>query len=322
MPMTRPRRAIGSLERLELMEKASHLRREIGDLRYKRQHLISDIKEKRQKAAELKEKRDALNNEVKQLVAEGKEHLKKRDEFQNEIKELKKKRGKITQEIHPKAHKIRSEKEVRKQLNRAARASADELQREFEASLKTLFGMELSLREEVIMVEMVMDIQRRYNARKNADTLSTDIHKTWEDIKGIEEQASAVSFKIMSLAADGEKEHQTAMDLFDKKNEVSRESQEYHENFVTLQKEIRELSKEIDALSKNIDNCFKESKPLQRKLDNLRISRWEEQRLEKLKTAKDKMETTGKIGLEDLKVLLESKALKFKGDEEKSGKKS
>ena len=320
--MTRPRRAIGSLERLELMEKASHLRREIGDLRYKRQHLISDIKEKRQKAAELKEKRDALNNEVKQLVAEGKEHLKKRDEFQNEIKELKKKRGKITQEIHPKAHKIRSEKEVRKQLNRAARASADELQREFEASLKTLFGMELSLREEVIMVEMVMDIQRRYNARKNADTLSTDIHKTWEDIKGIEEQASTVSFKIMSLAADGEKEHQTAMDLFDKKNEASREGQEYHENFVTLQKEIRELSKEIDALSRTIDTCFKELRPLQRKLDNLRISRWEEQRLEKLKTAKDKMETTGKIGLEDLKVLLESKALKFKGDEEKSGKNS
>jgi len=320
MLMTRPRRATSSLERLELMEKASHLRREIGDLRYKRQHLVSDIKGKRQKAAELKEKRDALNNEVKQLVTEGKEHLKKRDEFQKKIKELKKKRGKITKEIHPKAHKIRSEKEVRKQLNRAARASADELQNEFKASLKTLFGMELSLREEVIMVEMVMDIQRRYNARKNADTLSTDIHKTWEDIKGIEEKASTVSFKIMSLAADGEKEHQAAMELFDKKNEVSSESQEYHENFVTLLKEIRELSKEIDTLSKNIDNCFKELKPLQRKLDNLRISRREEQRLEKLKTAKDKMETTGKIGLEDLKVLLESKALKFKGDEKKNGK--
>jgi len=310
------------MERLQLMEKASHLRREVGDMRYKRQHLITEIKGKREKAGKLKEKRDALNKEVKRLVTGGKEHLRRRDEFQGEIKVLKKERAGITQDIKPKAHRIKSEKEVRRQLNRAARASAEELQLEFVASLKTLFGMELSLREEVIMVEMVMDIQRRYSARKNADTISTDIHKTWEDIKGIEEKASTVSFKIMSLAADGEKEHQAAMELFDRKNEVSAESQEHHENYITLMKEIREMSKEIDAISRELDNKFKELRPIQGKLDRLRLTRKEEQRLEKLKTAKDKMETTGKIGLEDLKVLLESKALKLQGGEQgKGGKK-
>ena len=319
--MSKPKQTGDLLGRLEIMERVSHLKREINDMRYRRQRLVSDIKEKRQNATNLKKKRDELNQEVKRLVTQGKEHVRKRDKVQGEVKILEEKRSGITQDIKPKAQNIRSQKEIRKHLNRTAHASVDELKAEFEASLKTLFQMDLALREEVIMVEMVMDVQRRYNARKDANVLSTDIKKTWKDIKGIEEQASAVTFQIMSLASDGQEEHQKAMELFDRKNELSAESQEYHDNFIALSKEIKTLSRDIDVLSRELDDKYKELKPLLRKLDNLRLVRREQQQLEKLKVAKNKMETTGKIGLEDLKVLLESKALDLGKDKKKKGKK-
>ncbi len=292
------------------MEKASHLRRELDDMRYRRRTLIIDIQEKRKTAEELKKKRDALNAEVKRLVTEGKAHLKHRDEFHGKIKGLKGERAKITKDIKPMANHIRSEKELRRQLNRTAKArSLEDLKLEFTAMLKTLFTMDLGPKEEVIMVEMVMDVGRRYGARKNADTLSTDIHKTWEDIKEIEKKATVVSSDIMGLASEGEKEHQAAMELFDKKREISDESQECHEGYIALRKEIKVLSREIDSLSRNSDAKFRELRPLENSLNNLRMTRWEQQRLDKLKTAKKKMETTGKLGLEDLRVLVESRAL-------------
>jgi len=307
--MNRPAAFNASLERLELMETVSKLRREVDERRYKRQRLIAEIKQKRAEAAELKEKRDSFNAEVKRLVAEAKVHLEKRDRVQKEIKALKEKRAEIQKNIKPRAEKIRSDKHVRRILNRAAGASLQGLREDFAASLKTLFGMELSLREEVIMVEMVMDLQRRYNARKNAESISEDIHETWETIKEIEEDASRVSFKIMSLAADGQAEHLAAMELFDRKNEASAQGQEIHERYVQTVKEIRAMSREIDAISKEIDIHFKKLKPKHNELNRLRLRRREEQQLAKLKAAKEKMDALGRIGLEDLKVLLNAGAI-------------
>jgi len=291
------------------MEKESHLRKEINTLRYKRQNLINEIKQKRNNADDLRDKRDSLNTEVKDLVNQGKEHLKKRDEFQKKVRELKEKRSGITKGIKPKADQIRSEKEERRKLNRAAHASEEEIVADFDASLKTLFEMDLSLRDEVIMVEMVMDVQKRYLARKNADTMSQEIHETWKGIKEIEEEATGVTTEIITLASKGEEEHQFAMELFDKKNELSNQGQECHENYMALVKDIRSTSRQIDVLSKDIDHQIKEIKPMQKNLDRVRITRREEQRLEQLKTAKQKMDTSGKIDLNDLRVLLETKSI-------------
>ena len=302
-------RGRSSIQRLELMEEESRLRGDINTLRYKRQNLIDEIKQKRSEVGKLKERRDSLNAQVRELINKGKEHLKKRDELHGRIKKLKEERSGITRGIKPKADRIRSEKEVRWKLNRAAHSSEDEIIADFEASLKTLFENELSLKDEVIMVEMVMDVQKRFTARKNADKVSKDIRKTWKDIKGIEEKATSVTTEIITLAAEGEKEHQAAMELFDRKNELSTEGQEAHESYVDLVKNIRSMSKQIDDLSQEIDEKFSRIKPMQRKLDNARLTRREEQRLEQLKTAKHKMETSGKIDLNDLRVLLEMKAL-------------
>ena len=311
-----------SLQRLKLMERASSLRKEINEKRYRRQNLISEIKPKREEAARLRKKRDSLNKEVKELIAQAKEHIKQRDEIQEKIREIRKELGAVIRsEIQPRAERIRKEKETRRALNRAARASPEELEKEFEASLKTLFDSELSLREEVIMVEMVMDVVARYNSRKSADDVSTDIKKTYEEIKEIEPKKVGLDKEIMALTAEAEKEHRAAMDLFDRKNELSRLSQEAHEAYVALSKEIRDTSAEIDAISKDIEKGFEELKPLEKELDSIRFTRRKQQELEKLRAAKEKMNTTGKIGLEDLRVLLESNALPLNNKGNNSGEK-
>jgi len=84
------------------------------------------------------------------------------------------------------------------------------------------------------------------------------------------------------------------------------------------------MSNDIDAITRELDSGLKELKPLQRNLDGLRQTRRDEQRLAKLKTAKDKMDTTGRIGLEDLQVLMKSGALdlgKEKGRNEEEERK-
>ena len=310
-----------SLKRLELMERTSSLRREINEMRYKRQNLISEIKPKRKEAAELKKKRDELNQEVKNLIVKAKQHLAHRDEILKKIKDLRNEVGKVVKsEILPRAERIRKEKEERRALNRMARASPQELEKEFKASLKTLFETNLSLREEVIMVEMIMDVVARYKARKNADDVSSEIKKTYEEIKEIEPKKIELDRTIMRLTAEAENEHRAAMELFDRKNELSKLSQETHENYVKHIKEIKALSSQIDEISEKIDNKFKELKPLQKKLENIRLTRRKQQELEKLKAAKEKMRTTGRIGLDDLRILLESNALPIEKRETKREK--
>lgn len=311
--MNRPHHRGTSLQRLEIMEEESRLRKEINLLRFKRQDLISDIKQKRTMVGEFREKRDTLNGEVKDLVAKGKEHIKARNRFQSKVRKLKEQRSDLTKGIKPKADMIRSGKEERRKLNREARTSKEDIKADFDASLKTLFEMDLSLRDEVIMVEMIMDVQKRYLARKSADGVSDSIHETWKGIKEIEDQATNVTTEIISLATDGEKEHQAAMELFDRKDELGAQSQEFHERYIGLTKEIRTTSRTIDGLSKEIDELIRKIKPIQNRLDNARITRRDEQQLEQLKMAKDKMATSGKIDLNDLRVLMESKALDLSG---------
>ena len=298
-----------TIGRIELLEKESKIRHDIDSFRLSRQNMITDIKQKRQMAGDLKEKRDSLNAEVKKLSDEAKVHIQKRNDLQQEVRKLKEKRSGITQEIKPKSDRIRNEKELRRKLNRTARTSSDDIAADFNGALKTLFEMELALRDEVIMVEMVMNIQQRFKARKNADEVNQDIHDTWLDIKSIEEEATSVTSEIMELASKSEDEHQLAMELYDRKNEQRKESQESHESYIDLVKEIKQMSKTIDELSQKIDVLYKKQRPLQNRLDSVRLNRREEQRLEQLKHAKGKLEGSGKIDLNDLRVLLESKAL-------------
>jgi uncharacterized coiled-coil DUF342 family protein len=308
------------LDRLEIMEKESRLRKEINSLRYKRQNLITEIIQKRNEASELREKRDTLNAEVRELVGKGKAHIKKRNELQGQIKSLKDKRSDITQGIGPKAEMMRSEQDKRWRLNRAARSTKEDILADFTASLKTLFEMDLSLRDEVIMVEMIMDVKKRYLARESANEVHDTIRDGKKEIRKIQNKASNVTSKIISLAADGETEHQAAMELFDRKDELSAESQALHDRYIGMTKEIRSISKTIDDLSREIDEHFKDIKPIRNKLDRARITRREEQQLEQLKVAKNKMETSGKIDLNDLRVLMESRALDLKGSDERGNR--
>lgn len=293
------------------MEKVSYLKQQINEKSYKKQRLIQEIQVKRKMADNLRKQRDDLNSTVKELSNQAKIHLEKRDKINLNIQELKAKRAEIGKKIIPHAKKIRDEKEERKKLNYLAYGTLETLQKEFDASLKTLFEYDLSLRDEAIMVEMIHDYHKRYMLKKDAQLLHKEIHEEWQGIKEIEGDIDNITQQIIKLASESQEEHNNAMEIFDRKEEARRESDEVHKQFIILAKEIKDVQNEINRCKEDADSQRNEIFPLTKKLEKLKITRWEEQKLEKLKEAKTKMKSTGKIDLEDLRVLMESGALKF-----------
>ena len=299
------------MNKLELMDKVSHLQQQINEEKYKKQRLIQDIQVKRKVAEDLRKQRDDFNKSVKEFSDKAKVHREKRDEINIKIQELKNNRAEIGKKIVPHAKKIKNEKEERKKLNYLAYGTLDSLKKEFDAALKTLFDFDLSLRDEAIMLEMVQDFHNRYILKKEAQQLHEEIHDEWKDIKGIEEEINTVTQQIIDHATQSQLEHNSAMELFERKEEARKESDEIHKEFISTSKDINEMQKEIDQIKGNVDELNKELMPLRKNLHKFKITRWEEQKLEKLKTAQTKIKSTGKIDLEDLRVLMESGTLKF-----------
>lgn len=300
------------MNKLELMEKVSYLNQQINEERFKKQSLIQEIQVKRKISEDLRKQRDDLNATVKDFSNQAKPHIEERDKVNMEIKDLKDKRAEIGKRIIPHAKKIRDEKEERKQLNYLAYGNLDSLQKEFNGAIKTLFEYDLSLRDEAIMVDMAQDFHSRYIIKKEAQILHKDIHGEWEDIKVIEEDINTITQQIIKLASKSQEEHSAAMELFDRKEGARKESDAIHKQYINLSIEIKEMQKEIDKCKDNIDSLSQDQVPMSKKLNKLKINRWEEQNFEKLKQAKSKMESTGKIDLQDLRVLMESGSLKFK----------
>jgi phosphoserine phosphatase len=273
--------------------------------------LINEVKDKRNLTNKLKKERDELNAKVKETINEAKKHLSDRDRIQNQIKKRNTDKKSIFKQISRKAQTISKTKEERDKLNKEAKGYQERLRDQMVGSIKTLLGMDLSLKNEIIMVEMIFDFQGRLKQKMEADKLHQEIQTTYKDLKSTESQLQGIFGDMGNMMSKSQNEHKLAQELFLKKDELRKEAQEAHNKFIENNRLVKDLSLKIDASKLALDKIQQKIKREKDKLGNIKKRQREEEKKAKLETAKTKMKTSGKMGMDDLRLLLESGELKL-----------
>ncbi len=296
----------------ELEQKAQYYEDKIFEEKQKIRILIEDITKTQSNVENIRKDRDNLNLQVKGLISDAMKKKEERDEYHKKIAALKEERAKLEQYIAPHAHRISEMKKIRDKYNDFARGSAEVLKKKVEDSFKALMELDLSLKDETTLYEITMELSDRYYAKKNADKVHAEMQKYFDDnMRPTDEKLEAINNQIQELHVRAQALHEEAMAEFKKKDELRKESDKVHSRVIESAKGRSEVQAEIDAHREKIDEysflkecCLREL----RRLEGLEQSK---KRNAQLEVAKQKLERKGgKLGLEDLKVLLESGHLK------------
>jgi|GEM_PF-2422011 len=308
-----PKPDLSKLTPSELEQRVKYYDEKIREEKQKIRFLIESIEKKRMNVDSIKKDRDNLNMQVKEIIAEAKKKIEQRDEYHKKIALLKEERKKLEESISPHIQKITEMKKIRDKYNEYARGSAELLKKKVEESFKTLIEFDLSLKDEITLFDITMELSDRYYAKKNADKVHAEMQKYYdENIKSTDEKIEAITKEIQQLHEKAQALHEEAMADFKKKDELKKESDKVHNQVVETSKSRAEVQAEINAHRQKIDEYIFLKECHLRELRRLESLEHSKKKRAQVEAAKQKLERKGKIGLEELKVLLESGQLKNK----------
>jgi uncharacterized coiled-coil DUF342 family protein len=296
-----------SISEKDLKLKVNELRTQITRDERELRSLFNELRLHRTNMAELKEKRDGLNSQVKEMVARARELKEKRDEVNakiSELKNMKNARISASQQASDEIAKLKAERDT---LNQLSRGTVDIISKAYSAELDTFLNADVPLQHEIDVFARLLQLEERLRAAMKADGVHRKIQETYDAT-------------MSQQAGNGENIGPTIKELADI-------SQQYHVEMVELYKKVDEMRKDADLCHAQIKEKFGVTEPLRAKIDplKLRISQLRDELngyLEKLNdiqlvkdekkqqeqrvVAKEKLEKTGKMSLQDLKVLMEN----------------
>jgi len=291
---------------MELAEQRSRLK----DARDNIHRLIEEAKAIRSESQELKTRRDSLNSEAKRLLEEAKEHQTRRDEINHMVAEMRQKKRGVNAELKAKVDSLVSAKRQRQSLNREAGAPREILERQVSGGLLTLMGTDMALKNEAVLFELVFEWRDRLYVKEKADAIHQQLHEKWEAKSKVESEAQALYEEIGRLFEASNYEHSESIRLFQEREEVMAAANESHSAWVRKNTEAKEGQKAIDAAKREADAVHAKMKALEKELT--KMVGWKKARVEqeKFEGAKQKMDSGGKMSMDDLKILLDKGALK------------
>lgn len=271
--------------------------------------IFKKIKDKHDSVNELKQRRDDFNQMVKNLISEGKEKQKERDKIREAIKPKREVIKNLLLHIKEFSKQIAELKNIRDGKHREAKGSLEGLQDNVSASLTTLLTLDLSLKDEITLFNMIFSTKQRYDAKILAEDTHKQIQEVYNALKESEKQIGDQEAQIAKINQEAQSLHSESVNKFKEKDEARNKSNELHQLVVKGYKEIKELRGQADDIKKNIGELKGELNVLHKKLRASGRRRQEMAKKEKLETAKEKLKEKKKMGLDELRLLIESGAI-------------
>jgi len=134
--------------------------------------VFKKIKTKHDEVDALKARRDEFNQLVKTSISEGKEKQKERDQQQKAVHPIREVIKNLRLNIKEYAKQIAELKDIRDGKHRKAKGSLEGLKDNVASSLTTLLNLELTLKDEITLFNMIFSSKDRFEAKAQAE----DIH--------------------------------------------------------------------------------------------------------------------------------------------------
>lgn len=302
---------ISSMSEKDLKNKVNELRTQIGHHDRELKGIYRELKLHRTNTDELKKKRDKLNAEVRELVSKAREAKAKRDDINAKIASLKSARNAASEKSKEFSDNINDLKAKRDNLNKLSKGSVETLSKAYAADLELFLNADIPLKHEIDLFSRLLSLKERLGAAFDANSMHEKLMETYEESKDVFESREDFNSEITKLAEESQKYHLEMIDLYNQADEPRKAADTAHSQISENYAVTAPIREKIDPLKKKITLLREELDVYLSKLNDIQVEKDDKKKEEHLVVAKEKLEKSGRLSLEDLKVLMDKGDLKF-----------
>ncbi len=299
------------LSERELKEKINLLRQKLEQNERELKNIFREISLHSDGGNELKAKRDDLNARVREMSPKAAELRKKRDETNARIAELKSMRDQLRGRGKEFNEKIGDLKKTRDELNKAARGRTETLEKAYSEELNMLLTADIPLEHEISIFNRLTELSQRLDATKKANVIHTEISTEYNRAKDIYTDMDSLHAQIQSLAQESQKYHEEMIALYNEMDTIRKAADSYHSQLTEKYKGIAPLRKRIGVLKAETPKLREELGAYLEQMKEVQLSREELKTEGKREQAKEKLQKSGRLSLDEFRLLVENEDIKL-----------
>lgn len=300
-----------ALSEAELKKQINIFRQQIDQKEREIRSLYQEMNLNNQGAKDLRSSRDELNQQSKNLRKTGNEFKSKRDEINKKINELKQQKEDLRNQKDGFTGKIGELKKVRDELNKFARGRLESLNNAYREEFEKFSTADIPLEYEQILFKNLSELGERLNAICKANVIHNEMGDIYGKVNEFHQNLDTINALIRDMAAESQKYHESMVEIFKNLDEIKQKSDEYHQRLVAIYEITRPIKGKIDVLKKSVTETRAELDIYLNRQNEIQLARDEKEQQEKRVAAKDKLKKSGKISLDDLRVLMENNEIEF-----------
>ncbi len=299
------------LSERELKEKINVLRQKLEQNERELRATFREISLHNEGGEELKAKRDDLNARVRELSAKATDLRKKRDETNARIAELKSQREQYRSKGKEFGEKIGELKKTRDELNKTARGRVETLEKAYSEELDIFLTADIPLEHEINLWKRLIELSQRFDATKKANEIHVEMSQEYSKAKEIYIDMDSLHEQIQALAQESQKYHEGMIAIYDEMDVIRKEADSYHTQLSEKFKGIAPLRKKINTIKAEIPKIREELGVYLEQMKEVQLLKDEQKNLGKREMAKEKFKKSGRLSLEEFKILVEHDDIKL-----------
>ena len=294
-----------------LREKVNRLRTELDQKERELSKAFKDLSLHRTNSKKFKEERDRLNSQVRALGEEASMLKMHRDSINHDIARIKQRREVLQKEVGGERDAIDKVKNERDKLNEVSKGKYERLVSLYAEELETFTSADIPLGHEIDLFNQLVELGGRINAAKEADQKHRQLRRGYNQIKVMQRELDLIHERIQRLADESQRYHEKLVDNYKKIDAIRSESDEHHKKLIETYKIADPLRDRIDNLKRTIKGMRETLGTELGELKDTQLKREATKNEEKRIEAKERYQKTGKMSIEDLRILIENKELKL-----------
>lgn len=305
----------------ELKDNVNALRHDIDEREKRIRELYKEINFHKKDADGWRLKRDENTEKANKMSEEARIFTVNRDELNAKIAKLKERRAELINTIKSLTKDIKDSKSVRDQLNKTARGTDESLLGILAGDLDTLLHRDIPLKDEIRIFEKLFELSERVEVAKQADTVHQKVVGGYGQVQGFKAELDKIHEEIQSIARASQEQHEEAMKIYKEVSRMRKESDECHKKLLEKYDLMNPLRDRVNELKNEIKLMQEKLSPHLDEMDKIRQEREDRKRDKDITEAKEKLQSSKRLSLEDFRLLLERGELDLEesGDETGDG---
>jgi len=295
----------------EVKNKANVLRQHIDHKEREIKNYYYEMNLHNKGAKDLRKKRDELHEQAKALRDSASGYKQRRDEVNKKIAELKQQRDEVRDRRSGYTDKIGELKAARDKLNNIARGRIESLTNAYRSELEKFSSADISLEYEQSLFKRLHELAERVVAIRKANEIHGEIGEIFGKVGEFQQDLDTVNALIHDMAAESQENHVAMRNIYDEVDEIRSRADEYHKHLVEIYEVTKPMKEKIDAAKKSVSEARAELDIYLDRMKEIQLSRDERKQEEKHVAAKEKFNKSGRLSLEDLRLLMENNEIKF-----------